>query len=100
MPPGMPPVPSRRPLRRLLALVLPLAAGVLLAVWLMARPEGPARSGAEEAATPVEMIRVSELDYVPRPSAMARHARSGSGAPCRRWPARSLGRIPSSRPAP
>lgn len=56
----------RRQLLRMLALLLPVAAGVLLAVWLVAQRDGPSQPGLLEAPVPVAVIDAPEIAYVPR----------------------------------
>lgn len=90
----MPSALPRRPLMRLLALALPLAAGVALAAWLMSRPDGPARAGPGEAAVPASVIPAPEIPYVPRAVGY------GEARPARVWRAvpRVTGEIVAAHP--
>lgn len=90
----MPSALPRRPLMRLLALALPLAAGVALAAWLMSRPDGPARAGPGEAAVPASVIPAPEIPYVPRAVGY------GEARPARVWRAvpRVAGEIVAAHP--
>ena len=71
----------RRPALRLLALLLPLAAGVALAAWLIAQRGGPDRVTAQEQPVPVTVIPVPEISYVPRAIGY------GEARPARVWSA-------------
>ncbi|HUF86692.1 MAG TPA: HlyD family efflux transporter periplasmic adaptor subunit [Thermohalobaculum sp.] len=51
---------------RLLALGLPVAAGVLLAAWLVGERGGPEQPGHAEQPVPVVVIAAPEIAYVPR----------------------------------
>lgn len=62
----MPASAPHGPLIRLLAVALPLAAGIVLAAWLVAQRGGPERSEAREPPVPATVIAAPEVAYVPR----------------------------------
>ncbi len=69
----------RRLVLRVLALLLPLAAAVVLAAWFMAQRAGPDLSKRDEQPVPATVIAIPGISYVPRASGY------GEARPARVW---------------